>query len=117
MEVVGLNVHTMDARPAAGSSKRRGSLRQWLEVVRRCKGKGDVVAWSSASASMAVVLWHARVAPRVRESVEGVERVRERRRGSMGASKSKQQRRQRRWDARQHGGALMSCMVATRPFQ
>ena len=33
------------------------------------------------------------------------------------ASKSKRQHRQRRWDACQHGGALLSCMVATRPFQ
>ena len=59
-EVVGLDVHTMDARPAAGSSKWRGSLRQSLEDARRRRGKGDTAAWSSTSASMVVVLWHAR---------------------------------------------------------
>ena len=46
-EAVGLDVHTMDTRAATGSSKRRGSLRQWLEVMRRRRGKEDATAWSS----------------------------------------------------------------------
>ena len=56
MEAVGLDVHTMDVRPATGNNKRRGSLWQWLEVARRHGGKGDAAAWSSASVSMAIAL-------------------------------------------------------------
>ena len=81
-EEVGLDVHTLDARSTAGSSKRRGSLRQWLEVMRRRRGKEDAAAWSSTSVLKPAALYLARVAPRARESTKGVERVRERLRGA-----------------------------------